>query len=204
LRAALLLAAFAALACAGVTTPPTALVEVEPTAPIGPCCTVDDVIEMTASGVEPGVITDALYASGLPLDVSSDDIVRMSAAGVARPVIDAIQGGPYTCTPAPRPAPRAAVATPSPVSEGAPALNVTAKYSGGRTFELMNLSTLEYTNLVLVANGEYQYRLKRLPPGSSDNMRLVSFVSRQNGQELKDDLKSIAIRSDQGSWSKGF
>ena len=178
------------VACSGVmSTEPAVVAE-----SAGPCCSVDDVIRLTADGVDKQVIIDTLHTSGTDLALTADDIARMSAASVDPLVIDVLNGGPCVCEKPPEP-----VAATEPAT-----INVAAKYTGGGTFELVNLSTHNYTSLKLVANGSYQYRLKKLPAGTSDSIRLSTFVSTADGRALKGDMTSLFVTSDQGVWSKTF
>ena len=189
--------ALSLLACSGLGTTEEPVVEAEPA---GPCCSVDDVIQLTAEGVDKTVIIATLRTAGVDLALTADDITRMTAASVDAEVIDVLNGGPCVCEePPPVAVAKAAGAPSEPVS-----INVTAKYGGGGTFELVNLSTTDYTGLKLVANGSYQYRLKRLPAGTSDSIRLSTFVSTSDGRALKGDMTSLFVSSDQGTWSKTF
>lgn len=173
------------------------------------CCSVDDVIEMTASGVEPQVINDAIRTSGTDLDLSAEDITRMAASDVDATVIDTLNGGPCECVgdavPAvadPQPTLSPATATPDAVPKG---LNVAVKYSGGKSFELVNLSNTTYTGLSLVVNNEFQYGLKKLPKKSADNIRMSTFVSRKTGASAKKvKIKTIYVSADQGTYSRSF
>jgi len=164
-----------------------------------PCCSVEDIVELHATGVSAELIIATIRTSGTDLDLTAAQISSMNTAGVPAEVIDVLNGGPCVCEEIPEPVADAP-------KEGPPPLNVTVKYSGGRSFELINLSQTQYTGLTLVINGEYQYRLKRLPAGGKDNIRLVTFVSRRTGEELKPKLgmKSLTVTADQGSWSKSF
>jgi len=166
-----------------------------------PCCSVQDIIDLHQSGVTSELIIATIRTSGTDLDLTADEITSMDAVGVPAEVIDVLNGGPCICEEIPEP-----VADADPGGEGPPPLNVTVRYSGGRSFELINLSKTQYTGLTLVINGEYQYRLKRLPPGGNDSIRLVSFVSRSNGEEMKPKvgMKTLTVTADQGSWSKSW
>lgn len=169
------------------------------------CCSVDDVLRLTADGVTDEVIIDAIRTSRTDLDLSADDLTRLTEGGVSPPVIDVLNGGPCVCEVIPEPSPQPGVEpSPRPEPSGG-GLNVTVKYSGGKSFELVNLSKNEYTGLEILVNGEYQYRLKRLPPNSGDFVRLSSFVSRTTGAEPKGvKVERVQITADQGTYSRSF
>ncbi|MEZ4321724.1 MAG: hypothetical protein R3F61_29890 [Myxococcota bacterium] len=110
---------------------------------------------------------------------------------------------PYEIAAAPHDtAPVAAVAAaPSPAASP---LKLAVNVTGKKTFELVNLSQSDYTNVTVVLNGEYQYRVKKLVRNAGDSMRYGNFVSRRTGAEpdRKVELKSIQVTTDQGSWSR--
>ncbi|MBW2255833.1 MAG: hypothetical protein JRI25_14715 [Deltaproteobacteria bacterium] len=164
-----------------------------------PCCSVEDIVKLHATGISDELIIATIRTSQTDLDLTAEQISLMNARGVTAEVIDVLNGGPCVCEEVPEPVAEVP-------KEGPPPLNVTVKYSGGRSFELINLSQTQYTGLTLVINGEYQYRLKRLPAGGNDNIRLVTFVSRRTGEELKPKLgmNSLTVTADQGAWSKSF
>ena len=88
----------------------------------------------------------------------------------------------------------------------APPLDITVNVTGKKTFEVVNLSKRDYTNVTVVMNGEYQYRLKKLNASAGDSMRYGNFVSRRSGAPptRKVRLSSLTIQADQGSWSRRF
>ena len=182
------------LACTGVTG--------------GACCSVEDILELQRQGVEPEVMIDAIRTSGTDLALSARDIADLSAAGVDRTVIDVLNGGPCVCADT-----EALVAEeeeqrggtrPRPRTEPA-SLRLKVVYDGGRNFEVVNLSGTTYTNVTVILNGEWQYKLKRLPGGKADSMRFASFRSLKTGEELKNTkLRSVAITAAQGSYSQSF
>ena len=174
-----------------------------------------DVITLTQEGVEPEVIIAAIRTSGTDLPLTAADLTTMSEAGVDPEVIDVLNGGPCVCEPLPEPVPEPVAVTPKPGAPPPPPrapeetpgkMNVAIKYSGGRSFDLVNLSrTKTYTGLTLTANGEYVYHLRKLVANSVDRVRLVSFVSKKSGKEMKKvDLKTLSISSNEGSFSKSF
>jgi hypothetical protein len=161
----------------------------------GVCCDVDDVLLMQALGISDAAKIRAIETDTLEVAVAPEDVVRLQEAQVAQPVIDALVG---------REEPPRAARTPAPE---VPPLDVSITYTAGaRAFVLNNHSGRQYTGLVLTANDAYVYRLKRLPVGAEDSIRLASFVSRSSGEELKasDGLRSLHIKADQGVWTKRF
>lgn len=164
------------------------------------CCTVDDIVAMHGQGVSNQVMIDAIRTAGRDLALSADDLTRLDAAGVDATVIDVLNGGPCVCA-APEETP-AAAAAPSPKANG---LRLRVVYKGGRTLEVVNLSSTTYTGVTVLLNGEYQYQLKRLPAGKTDVMRYGSFRSTRTGKELKKGkLQSVRITAKQGAYSQTF
>lgn len=140
--------------------------------------------------------------------VTAIALASLACGGTTTPPLEApvitpapLEVPPAAAPPAPAPAPVAAAPAP------APKLDVSTDYKdGARSFALTNHSTREYTGLRLTINGSYSYALKRLPAGSSDSIRLVSFISRSSGQELtaKEGVKRLHIDADQGSWDHSY
>lgn len=188
--AILALLAWGVLACSGVATPTV-------------CCDVEGVIRMTEAGVEPAVIVDTLRTSGTDLDLSDADVIRLAQAGVDREVIDVLNGGPCVCEVPTEPEEAAVVVDDG---ETGNSLRLAVNKKGSKAFEVVNLSSTPYTNVTVVLNGEYQYRLKKLAPNAGDSMRYGNFVSRRTGQEPtgKTKLQSLAVSADQGSFAKYF
>jgi hypothetical protein len=184
------------LACAGLPT--------ESSGP--PCCSLEDVIRLTTEGVSDELIINTLRTSGTDLDLSADDVVRLTEAGVSPEVVDVLNGGPCVCEPIEMPEPMVAGEPgPSPKPDAARSLHIAVNYSGGKSMEIVNLSKNDYTNVTLVVNDEYQYRVKKLKGNAGDFMRFSSFVSRRTGAEAKKiDMKSIVITADQGTYSRTF
>jgi hypothetical protein len=160
----------------------------------GRCCDADDVLLMDAMGISDVAMIEAIETDTLELVVSGEDLARLRQAQVSEEVIEALVGvEPEAPAPSAAPAP--------------PPLDVSMTYSpGDRSFVLNNHSTTKYTTLVLTANGEYVYRLKRLPVGAEDSVRLSTFISRNSGEPLKakDGITTMYISADQGVWSKRF
>jgi hypothetical protein len=194
----LLLFVVLGLACGRGTEPdpaPKAAPAAEPCPADNACCDVDDVLLLQAMGISDAAKIKAIETDTLEAEVTPEDIARLQEAQVSQPVIDALVGPDE---------PAQAVGVPAPE---APPLDVSITYeAGARSFVLNNHSGQQYTGLVLTANGSYVYRLKRLPVGAEDSVRLASFVSRSSGEELKakDGLRSMHIKADQGVWTKRF
>ncbi len=192
---------FVVLACGGTPAP-------EP-AP-GECCTVDDVIRLTSDGMSDELIIATLRTTGVDLALTADDITHMQTSGVSEQVIDVANGGPCVCEEIPEPPPVATASTPRPPGPApepaAAGLKLAVKYGGGKSFELVNLSTRNYTNVTVLVNDEYQYRLKKLKANAGDFMRLHSFISRKTGAEASKKLrmKKIHVKCDQGTYSRTF
>ena len=171
------------LACSGV--------------PGGVCCSVEDILAMQQRGVPTEVMVDAIRTSGTDLALTARDIGDLTAAGVEREVIDVLNGGPCVCAEQPEPRPRTE-------PEGA-ALNVRVVHDGGKSFEVVNLSTVTYTDVVITINGEWRYQLKRLPAGKGDVMRFGNFRNTRTGEEMRNGkLRSVTVRARQGSYSQSF
>ncbi len=185
-----------ALACGGA-----APVEVEEDTDAA-CCSVDDVIQLHQEGVDDALIIATLRTSGTDVDLTTDDIVTLNNAGVSGEVIDVLNGGPCLCEDIPEPEPVPTGGSPAPT--GPPPLRLAVKWNGGRNMEVVNLSKGDYTNVTMVINDEYQYRLKKLKANAGDFIRFKSFVSRRTGAEAKGklDMKKIWISADQGSYSR--
>ncbi|MCB9678237.1 MAG: hypothetical protein H6737_24260 [Alphaproteobacteria bacterium] len=98
--------------------------------------------------------------------------------------------------------PSSVAVAPPPVAAAA-GLDLAVKVTGRKTFELVNLSKQDYTNVTVVLNGEYQYHLKKLVGNAGDSMRYGNFVSRRTGAAPsgKEAIHSVFVKSDQGSWS---
>lgn len=135
-------------------------------------------------------------------------LASLACGGSTTPPAEAPVVTPAPLEVAPPPAaPVAEAPAAAPAPAPAPKLDVSTDYKdGARSFELTNHSTREYTGLRLTINGSYSYALKRLPAGSSDSIRLVSFISRSSGQELtaKEGVKRLHIDADQGSWDHSY
>ena len=185
-----------ALACGGA-----APVEEDTDAP---CCSVNDVIRLHQEGVEDAVIIATLRTSGTDLALTTDDIVAMNNAGVSGEVIDVVNGGPCVCEEIPEPEPLPVAAGPSPAPSGPAKLRLAVNWNGGRNMEVVNLGTKDYTNVTMVINDEYQYRLKKLKGNAGDFVRFKSFISRRTGAEAKGklEMRKIVITADQGSYSR--
>lgn len=169
----------------------------------GECCTVEDILELQRQGVDSAVMIDAIRTSGTDLALSATDIGDLTAAGVDRAVIDVLNGGPCVCMEEDAPEVEQAIE-----AAGAPdpsPLRLRVVYEGGKSFEVVNLSGTTYTDVTVVLNGAWQYRLKRLPGGKGDVMRFGNFRSLKTGEELKrTKLRTITIRAAQGSYSQSF
>ena len=190
-RSAFLVAlVWSVLACGGVATSTE-------------CCDVEGVIRMTEAGVDPAVIVDTLRTSGTDLELTDADVIRLAQAGVDREVIDVLNGGPCVCEALPEPTEAVAAVDDG---ETGNSLRLAVNKTSSKSFEVVNLSSTPYTNVTVVLNGEYQYRLKKLAPNAGDSMRYANFVSRRTGQEPKGKtkLQSLAISADQGSFAKNF
>lgn len=183
-----------ALACGGLTP-----VEEDTDAP---CCSVDDVVRLRMEGVSDEVVIATLRTSGTDLDLTTDDIITMTNAGVSPEVIDVLNGGPCVCEELPEPEPLPVATKGKPA--GPPPLRLAVKYTGGKNMEVVNLGTRDYTNVTMVINDEYQYRLKKLKGNAGDYIRFKSFVSRRTGAEAKGKIKmrKIVISADQGVYSR--
>jgi hypothetical protein len=184
------------LACGGLGGEAEPCPEPEPCPTDDRCCDADDVLLMSAMGLSDAAMLEAIETDTLEVIVSGEDISRLQQAEISQEVIDALVGA--------KPAAQTKTGKAAPE---VPTLDVSMTYSpGDRSFVLNNHSNTQYTTLVLTANGEYVYRLKRLPVGAEDSIRLVSFVSRDSGQELqpKVGIQKMYITSDQGTWYKSF
>lgn len=172
----------------------------------GECCSVEDVLELQRQGVDPEVMIDAIRTSGTDLALSASDIADLTAAGVDRGVIDVLNGGPCVCQEDGE-AQADDGEAPARSSKGkeVPPLRLRVVYTGGKSFEVVNLSSTTYTGVTVILNGQWQYKLKRLPGGKADVMRFGNFRSLKTGEELrKTKLRSITIRAAQGSYSQSF
>jgi len=140
--------------------------------------------------------------------VAAIALASLACGGATTPPIEAPVITPTPLEVAPAAAPEPPPAAPAAAAQApAPKLDVSTDYKdGARSFELTNHSTREYTGLRLTINGAYRYTLKRLPAGSSDSIRVVSFISRSSGQELtaKEGVKRLHIDADQGSWDHSY
>jgi hypothetical protein len=167
-----------------------------------PCCSVDDVVRLHREGVGDELILATLRTSATDVELSADDIVTLNDAGVSAEVIDVLNGGPCLCEELPEPEP-AASGGPEP-DDGPARLRLAVNWNGGRNMEVVNLGTADYTNVTMVINDEYQYRLKKLKGNAGDFVRFKSFVSRRTGAEAKGkiDMKKIVITADQGIYSR--
>lgn len=200
MRRATLLAALTpflalALACGGLFSETECEPEAEPCPADDACCDADDVLLMAAMGLSDEAMIVAIETDTLELVVPEEDVLRLQQAEISQEVIDALVGTEEATA-------AAGVEAPAP-----PALDVSMTYKpGARSFVLNNHSTTQYTTLVLTANGDYVYRLKRLPVGAEDSIRLSSFTSRSSGEELKAKvgIQSMYVSADQGVWSKRF
>lgn len=188
----------------------------------GPCCTTADIIKMHTEGLNDAVLLAAVETTEQPLEVTIEDILLLSEAGVSETVIIKIiearaeplepsgdellqmtRGGVsaeiinmLSEDAAPKPA---AVASP-------PTLSMSAELSNnGRVIRLSNSSTDLCTSLRITVNGEYYYSLKKIPPKSTDSIRISSF-KKKNGQELSrsEEVKSMVVRAKEGVWSHRF
>lgn len=103
-------------------------------------------------------------------------------------------------------APAYTTAAPVVAAAPAPSLRIAVNQTGRKSFEVVNLSNRDYTNVTIVMNGEFQYRLKKLKNNAGDAMRYANFRSRRDGSEpgRSDRLRSMVITSDQGRWSQSF
>lgn len=177
------------LACSGV--------------PGGPCCSVEDILAMQQQGVATEVMIDAIRTSGTDLALTARDIGDLTAAGVDREVIDVLNGGPCVCAAQPEPRPGSVI--PEPAEPDGASLNVRVVHDGGKSFEVVNLSSVTYTDVTVVINGEWKYQLKRLPAGKGDVMRYGNFRSMKTGEELrKGKLQTVTVRARQGSYTQSF
>ncbi|MEZ4322987.1 MAG: hypothetical protein R3F61_36310 [Myxococcota bacterium] len=186
----------ASLACGGAV----------PVAGVGsPCCSIDDVIRLTQEGVSDELIIYTIRTSGTDLDLSADDIVLLTNHQVSPEVIDVLNGGPCVCEAREEPVEPAPTGGTQPEPVGAKSLHVAVKYSGGKSMEVVNLSKTDYTNVTVVINDEYQYRLKKLKANAGDFMRFSSFILRRTGAEGKKiDVKTVSITADQGTYTRSF
>lgn len=192
-RSALVLVVGALFGCAGV-------LPMDGTA----CCTVDELVELHGQGVEPGVLIDTLRTSGTDLDLTADDIVRLTQAGVPRAVIDVANGGPCVCgdtVVAPEPTAPRRPGDDTPLV-ATPGVQLEMHYAGGKSFKLENRTTTSYTNLKLVLNGTYQYRLDRLNPRDSRFVRIARFTDMTTAATATGvKLESLVVQCDQGVWT---
>ncbi len=181
------------LACGGLGSEAEPCPEPEPCPADGECCDTEDVLLMSAMGLSDEAMIAAIETDTVDFEVPEADVLRLQEAQISQDVIDALVGK-----------------APAATTQGAPKvppLDVSMTYTAGaRTFVLNNHSAKTYTTLVLTANGEYVYRLKKLPVGAEDSIRLSTFTSRNSGQSLKakEGIRTMYISADQGVWSKSF
>ncbi len=183
--------------------------EAEPIAPSqeAPCCSLDEVLEMHAAGVDDDLIIASLGKSETPIEPSAQDLIRLTEAGVSKRVQQVLMGQE------PDPAAEAEAEEAANAEEAAkpkppPPLPIVVSYEpGAKKFTVTNTGGRTLTQVVMTANGDYVYRLPiPLPPGNPDNIKISSFTSKGSGHKLHpaEGLKSLHVKSEQGTWSKRF
>lgn len=194
------------LACGGPPPEPPEPTP-EPTPEETPCCSIDDVVEMSEAGVDDELIIASIQNSEVEVEVGAKDLIRLSEAGVSKPVQQALMGEePEAVAEAAEVEKKAVEAAAKP--KGPPPLKLSVQYSpGSKTFKLTNTSGKSYTGLVITANGEFVYALPvQLPPNNPDSIKLASMNSSRTGHRLHPDegIKRLHVKADQGAWSKRF
>ncbi len=203
------------VACGGSEPAPDAAPEVTPEAEEEtPCCSIDDVIEMSKAGVDDDIIIASIANSEQEIEPTAQDLITLSEAGVSKPVIQVLMGedpDEVAAEEAKEEAKEAAAedAKKAPAKpKGPPPLSLAIAYApGAKKFTITNTSGRTYTGLVLTANGDYVYALPvPLPPGNPDSIRLGSFTSRATGHKLHpaEGLKRLHVKAQQGSYSRTF
>ncbi|MCO4771945.1 MAG: hypothetical protein KDA24_18080 [Deltaproteobacteria bacterium] len=217
MRSLLAFCALFVLLLVGCGEPPAEVASAE-----APCCSLDDVIAMHDAGVDDELIIASLAKSAQEVEPTAQDLIRLSEAGVSKPVVkallgeqaasdaatDATEATPESAPAVPEAKPAHATMKAAPAKpKGPPPLSVHVAYApGGKSFSITNTGGTTYTRLVLTANGDYVYALPiPLPPGNPDTIRLRSFTS-TTGHKLHpaEGLKSLRVKAQQGSWSKSF
>lgn len=197
------------LACGGSEPAPAPAPEPtpEPTPEETPCCSIDDVIEMSKAGVDDDLIIASITKSEVEVEVGAKELIALSEAGVSKPVQQALMGeDPEEIAKKAEAEKKAAEAAAKP--KGPPPLKLNVAYSpGAKSFTLTNTGGKTYTGLVITANGQYVYALPiPLPPGNPDRIKLASMNSSKTGHRLhhNEGVQRLYIKADQGTWSKRF
>ena len=200
----LLLSALLFAACSAPGPAPVPESESPPPPPEEePCCSLNDVLEMHAAGVDDDLIIASVGKSETPIEPSAKDLIRLTEAGVSKRVQQVLMGEEPDAT-AEETTKAEEAAKPKPP----PPLPVVVRYEpGAKKFTVTNTGSRTLTQVVLTANENYVYRLPiPLPPGNPDNIKIGSFTSKTTGHKLHpaEGLKRLHIKSGQGTWSKRF
>ena len=207
------LASFFLAACGATEAEPVPEATPEET----PCCSIDDVIEMSKAGVDEGLIITSIQKSEVKVDIGAKELIRLNDAGVSKPVQQALMGEDPEAIAAAAAEEKAAAeaaeaekkaAAEAAKPKGPPPLRLSVQYNvGSKSFKLTNTSGKTYTGLVITANGQYVYALPvPLPPGNPDAIKLASMNSSKTEHRLhpNEGIQRLYIKADQGTWSKRF
>lgn len=176
-----------------------------------PCCSIEDVVEMTKAGVDDELIITSIANTAQPIEPTAQDLITLSEAGVSKPVIQVLMGEDpeeVAAAEAEAEAKKAEAKKEAEKPKGPPPLSITVAYTpGAKKFTITNTGGKTYTGLVLTANGDYVYALPiPLPPGNPDSIRVGSFTSRATGHKLhpNEGLQRLHVKAQQGTWSRRF
>ncbi|MCP4808719.1 MAG: hypothetical protein GY913_16290 [Proteobacteria bacterium] len=160
------------------------------------CCTLDEVIEMCSAELSNELIISTVETATEPLELSAQDVIKLSEAGCSDAVINSLRGTPVDEVEE-EIAEEAAPAAGKTEKKDQPPTVAMSVVQGALMMDVTNNTAGTLTNVRMTVNGSYFYTLSKITAHDTDSVRKGSFKSK-DGVKFNGTADKIYISTDQG------